>query len=100
VSRTERTRFRVRLFSERKETTGTIMIGSDEIVITLTSTNLSIRVSRSGHVIVSKNPELGLKFSDIANGFGVVTPLLDNEGHCENIKELFKTDDGEEWELA
>ncbi|KAG1773857.1 hypothetical protein EDD22DRAFT_3860 [Suillus occidentalis] len=100
VSRTERTRFRVRLFSERKDTTGTIMIGSDEIVITLTSTNLSIRVSRSGHLIVSKNPELGLKFSDLASGFGVVTPLLDNEGHCENIKELFKKDDGEEWELA
>lgn len=100
VSRTERTRFRVRLFSERKDTTGTIMIGSDEIVITLTSTNLSIRVSRSGHLIVSKNPELGLKFNDLASGFGVVTPLLDNEGHCENIKELFKMDDGEEWELA
>jgi hypothetical protein len=76
------------------------MIGSDDIAITLTSTNLSIRVSRSGHLIVSKNPELGLKFSDFVNGFGVATPLLDNEGHRENVKELFKTDDGEEWELA
>lgn len=100
VSRTERSRFRVRLFSEREDTTGTIMIGSDEIVITLTSTNLSIRVSRSGHLIVSKNPELGLKFSDLVNGFGVVTPLLDSERHGESVKELFKMDDGEEWELA
>lgn len=100
VSCTERTRFRVRLINERKDTTGTIMIGSDDIAITLTSTNLSIRVSRSGHLIVSKNPELGLKFSDFVNGFGVATPLLDNEGHRENVKELFKTDDGEEWELA
>lgn len=100
VSRTERTRFRVRLFSEREDTTGTIMIGSDEIVITLTSTNLSIRVSRSGHLIVSKNPELGLKFSDLVNGFGVVTPLLDNERHGEHVKELFKMNDGEEWQLA
>lgn len=100
VSRTERTRFRVRLFSERKDTTGTIMIGSDEIVITLISTNLSIRVSRSGHLIVSKNPELGLKLSDLMNGFGVMTPLLDNEGPYENVKELFKMDDGEEWELV
>ncbi|KAG1780366.1 hypothetical protein EV702DRAFT_775979 [Suillus placidus] len=100
VSRTERTRFHVRLISERKDTTGTIMIGSDEIAITLTSTNLSIRVSRSSHLIVSKNPEVGLKFSDLVNGFRVVTPLLDNEGHCESVKELLKTEDGEEWELA
>ncbi|KAG1718927.1 hypothetical protein EDB19DRAFT_1649155 [Suillus lakei] len=100
VSRTERTRFRVRLISERKDIAGTIMIGSDEIAITLTSTNLSIRVSRSSHLIVSKSPEPGLKFSDLTNGFGVVTPLLDNEGQCGNIKELFKTDDGEDWELV
>lgn len=100
VSRTERTRFRVQLISERKDTTGTIMIGSDEITITLTSTNLSIRISRSSHLIVSKSPESGLKFSDLVNGFAVVTPLLNNEGQSENIKELFKTEDGEEWELV
>ncbi|KAG2159028.1 uncharacterized protein EDB93DRAFT_439638 [Suillus bovinus] len=100
VSRTERTRFRVRLIDERKDTTGTIMIGSDEIAITLASTNLSIRVSRSAHLIVSKSPELGLKFSDLQNGFGVVTSFLDNEGHGENVKELLRTDDGEEWVLA
>ncbi|KAG2345142.1 hypothetical protein BDR05DRAFT_998736 [Suillus weaverae] len=100
VSRTERTRFHIRLISERKDTTGTIMVGSDEIAITLTSTNLSIRVSRSSHLIVSKNPEVGLKFSDLVNGFRAVTPLLDNEGHYESVKELLKTEDGEEWELA
>lgn len=100
VSRTERTRFHIRLISERKDTTGTIMVGSDEIAITLTTTNLSIRVSRSSHLIVSKNPEVGLKFSDLVNGFRAVTPLLDNEGHCEGVKELLKTEDGEEWELA
>jgi hypothetical protein len=100
VSRTERTRFRVRLINERKDTAGTIMIGSDEIAITLTCADLSIRVSRSSHLIVSKSPEIGLKFSDLVNGFGTVTPLLENEVHCKNVKELLKTDDVEEWELA
>ncbi|KAG2151855.1 hypothetical protein BD769DRAFT_1380719 [Suillus cothurnatus] len=58
------------------------------------------RVSRSSHLIVSKSPEIGLKFSDLVNGFGVVTPLLENEDRCKNVKKLLKTDDGEEWELA
>ncbi|KAG1753678.1 uncharacterized protein EDB91DRAFT_1077399 [Suillus paluster] len=100
VSRTERTRFRVRLMSERKDATGTIMIGSDEIAITLTSAKLSVRVSRSCHLIISKSPEPGLKLSDLVNGFGVVTPLLESDPESEDLKELFKTDDGEEWELV
>ncbi|KAG0699847.1 hypothetical protein DFH29DRAFT_27649 [Suillus ampliporus] len=99
LSRNERTRFRVRLISERKDATGTIMIGSDEIAITLTSANLSVRVSRSSHLIVSKSPEPGLKFSDLVNGFAMVTPPPDCDRESEDLKELFKTDDGEEWEL-
>lgn len=100
VSRTERTRFRVRLIDECKDTTGTIMIGSDKIAITLTCTNLSIRVSQTGFLFVSKNPDPGLKFGDLVNGFGAMNPLLENEDHYKNVKELFKMDDGEEWELA
>jgi len=100
VSRTERTRFRVRLINERKDGKGTIMVGSDEITITLTSTNLSIRVSDSGQLIVSKSPESGLKFSDLVNGFGAGATLWGKNGERGDVKELFKTDDGEEWELV
>ncbi|KAG2362018.1 hypothetical protein BDR07DRAFT_1376825 [Suillus spraguei] len=85
VSHTEQTRFRVRLVNERMDTTGT-MIGSDDIIIILTSVNVSVRVCRSTHLIISKSSELGLKFSDLVNEFGVVDSLLDNEGHCENAK--------------
>jgi hypothetical protein len=100
VSRTERTRFRVRLTSERKDGKGTIMIGSDNIAITLTSVNLSIRVSDSGQLIVSKSPESGMRFGDLVNGFRAGVTLWDKDGQSEHVKELFKTDDGEEWELV
>jgi hypothetical protein len=104
VSRTERTRFRVRLTSERKEGKGTIIIGSDEITITLTSANLSVRAVGDGRGVlkVGNNPEPGLKLSDLVNGFKAGSTLVRATSYdrSEQVKELYKTDDGEEWELA
>lgn len=100
VSSTERTRFRVRLANEKQGDKGTIMIGSDEITITLTSNNLSAKVSDGGQLIVSKNPESGMKFSSLVNGFRVGATLWNKDGNNGHVKELFKTDDGEEWELV
>ncbi|KAG2342654.1 hypothetical protein BDR05DRAFT_948728 [Suillus weaverae] len=97
ISRTERTRFRVGLTD--KGTAGAIMIGSDEIVITLPSLSRSIRVTGSGQVILSTAPELGLKFSDLLSKF-TVGPTLYKDGQSLDTRELFYTDDGEEWELA
>lgn len=97
ISRTERTRFRVGLTD--KGTAGTIMIGPDEIVITLPSLSRSIRVTGSGQVILSTAPELGLKFSDLLSKF-TVGPTLYKDGQSLDTRELFYTDDGEEWELA
>lgn len=94
VSRTERTRFRVRLIDEDKGK-GTIMIGSDHIAITLVSIDLSIIVSDSGQLIVSKGPDSGLKFGDLVNGF-----IAESTFRSEYVKELFRTEDGEEWELV
>jgi hypothetical protein len=93
VSRTERTRFRVRLTSERKD--GAIMIGSDDITITLTSANLSVRASDNGHgaLRVGNNPELGLKLSDLVNGFKAGASLLrtTSDNRNEQVNELVKT---------
>jgi hypothetical protein len=100
VSCTERTRFRVRITNERQGGKGTIMIGSDEIAITLISNNLSVKVSDSGQLIVSRSPESGLKFGDLVNGFRVGDTLWDQCGQHGHVKELFKTDEGEEWELV
>jgi len=107
VSRTERTRFRVRLASEGTNYKGTIMIGSDEICITLTSANLSINVSSNGDsLIVANSPVPGLKFSDLNNGFkagGTIArrqEYLAGQYRDELVKELIKSVDGEEWELA
>ncbi|KAG1775121.1 hypothetical protein EV702DRAFT_1120613, partial [Suillus placidus] len=96
ASSTQRTRFHVSRTGSGT-TCGTVMIGSDEIVITLTTVNLSINVNDStGQVIVSPAPESGLKFSDLLNRFTVGPPLVENS----NMKELLYTQDGEKWELA
>ncbi|KAG2036187.1 hypothetical protein BDR03DRAFT_960415 [Suillus americanus] len=100
VSRTERTRFRISL-SDRG-TAGTVMIGSDEIVITLTTVNLSMSViANSGQAIVSSAPTKSrFKFSDLLSRF-TVGPTLYKDDQSLDMKELIYTDDGEvEWELA
>jgi hypothetical protein len=79
------------------------MIGSDDIVITLPTVNRSIKVADSGQVILSHAPELGLKFSDLLSKFtvGPSSCTGDSEGSQSlEMKQLFNTDDGEEWELA
>ncbi|KAG1852443.1 hypothetical protein DFJ58DRAFT_791039 [Suillus subalutaceus] len=94
VSQTERTRFLVSRTDSG--TAGTIIIGSDQIAITLTTVDMSINVVTStGQVIVSTAPMSGLKFSDLLNKFttGATDQSLD-------MRELIYTDDGEEWELA
>ncbi|KAG1814357.1 uncharacterized protein BJ212DRAFT_1300660 [Suillus subaureus] len=97
VSHTERTLFRVSRTDSG--TAGTIIIGSDEINITLTTVDLSINVIAStGQVIVSAVPMSGLKFSDLLNKFTVGPTYIDDQNLA--TRELLGTDDGEEWELA
>ncbi|KAG1721755.1 hypothetical protein EDB19DRAFT_1917117 [Suillus lakei] len=100
VSRTERTRFRVQLTG--RDTAGTIMIGSDEISITLPSVNLPINVDENGQVVVSQTPQSGLRFGDLLDGFCAGPTLYDKDGKSLDLKELIKTAvaDGEEWELV
>ncbi|KAG1775108.1 hypothetical protein EV702DRAFT_1269642 [Suillus placidus] len=97
VSRTERTRFRVCL--AEKGTAGTVMIGSDEIVITVPSLSRSIDVTDSGQVILATAPQSGLKFSDLLSKF-TVGPTVYKDGQSLDTRELLYTDDGEKWELA
>ncbi|KAG0703435.1 hypothetical protein DFH29DRAFT_916324 [Suillus ampliporus] len=99
VSRTERTRFRVSRTDAN--TAGTIMIGSDTIAITLTTADLSINVANvSGKVMLAQDPELGLKFGDLVNRFSAGPTLLDSNSNSLNVKGLFMTTHGEEWELV
>ncbi|KIK46123.1 hypothetical protein CY34DRAFT_76726, partial [Suillus luteus UH-Slu-Lm8-n1] len=97
VSRTERTRFRVSRTD--KGTAGTVMIGSDEIVITLPNLNLSINVADNCQVMLTSAPQLGLKLSDLLSKF-TMGPTLRKDGQSQDMKELFNMDDGGEWELA
>ncbi|KAG0692607.1 hypothetical protein DFH29DRAFT_882235 [Suillus ampliporus] len=98
VSRTERTRFRVYLTGAG--TAGTIMIGSDEIAITMTTADKSINIDdKTGKVMLAKNPELGLKFGDLVNRFSAGATLFDKNCKSLGVKELFMTTHGEEWEL-
>ncbi|KAG1728684.1 hypothetical protein EDB19DRAFT_1913725 [Suillus lakei] len=98
VSRTERTRFRVQLTG--RNTAGSIMIGSDEISITLPSVNLPINIDENGQVIVSRTPRPGLKFCDLLDGFCAGPALYDKDGKSLDLRELIQTADGEEWELV
>ncbi|KAG1838933.1 hypothetical protein DFJ58DRAFT_749168 [Suillus subalutaceus] len=98
VSNTERTRFRISRTSS--STAGTVMVGSDEIVITLTAVNLSINVlPENGQVIVSNAPRTGLKFSDFLGKFSTGA-ILYKDGKSLGSRELFYMEDGEEWELV
>jgi len=100
VSRTERTRFRISLSG--RGTAGTVMIGSDEIVITLTNLNLSVNViASSGQAIVSNAPTKSkFKFSDLLSRF-TVGPTLTKDNQKLDMKALIYSDDEEaEWELA
>jgi len=100
ASRTERTKFRIRLTDESENGKGTIMIGTDEITITLTSANLSVGTygNVNGVLSVGNNPELGLEFSALSRGFKAMHTTT-NVGN-EVVKELVMTDDGEKWELV
>ncbi|KAG1870815.1 hypothetical protein F4604DRAFT_850752 [Suillus subluteus] len=97
LSRTERTRFRVRRTASNSA--GTVMVGSDGIVITLLSANLSIQVtSTTGQVIVSTTPMAGLTFGDLSKF--IAGPTLYKDGVSLDKKELFYSDEGGDWELA
>ncbi|KAG2139854.1 uncharacterized protein EDB93DRAFT_1090063 [Suillus bovinus] len=96
VSRTERTRFTVS--RTNTGTSGTVMIGSDNIAIALTTVNLSVNVNTvTGQVILSPAPLSGLTFSALLSNFMVGPSLVENG---ENVKELLYTENGEQWELA
>ncbi|KAG2047816.1 hypothetical protein BDR06DRAFT_999980 [Suillus hirtellus] len=96
VSRTERSRFTVSRTASG--TAGTVIIGSDNVVITLTTVDLSVNVNATtGRVILSLAPLSGLTFSTLLANF-TVGPSLSVDG--ETAKELLYTENGEEWELA
>ncbi|KAG2094846.1 uncharacterized protein F5147DRAFT_778875 [Suillus discolor] len=95
VSRTERTRFTVSRTANG--TAGTVMIGSDEIVIKLTTADLSVNVNATtAQVILSLAPS-ELTFSTLLTNFTVGSSLSVSG---ENVKKLLYTENGEEWELA
>ncbi|KAG1895825.1 uncharacterized protein F5891DRAFT_650036 [Suillus fuscotomentosus] len=96
VSRTERTRFTISRTGSG--TAGTVMIGSDNIVITLTTVDLSVNVNvTTGQVILSLAPLTGLTFSTLLTNF-TVGPSLSVDG--DTVKELLYTEKGEQWELV
>ncbi|KAG2050491.1 hypothetical protein BDR06DRAFT_1023193 [Suillus hirtellus] len=96
ASRTERTRFTISRTGSG--TAGTVMIGADNITITLTTFDLSVNInSTTAQVILSLAPLTGLTFSTLLTNF-TVGPSLFVDG--ENVKELLYTEKGEEWELA
>ncbi|KAG2099300.1 uncharacterized protein F5147DRAFT_712640 [Suillus discolor] len=96
VSRTERSRFTVSRTASGAA--GTVMIGSDNIVITLTTVDLSVNVNATtGRVILSLAPLTGLTLSTLLTNF-TVGPSLSVDG--DTVKELLYTENGEQWELA
>ncbi|KAG2093718.1 uncharacterized protein F5147DRAFT_657340 [Suillus discolor] len=79
-------------------TAGTVMIGSDDVVITLTTSDLSVNVdATTAQVILSLAPLTGLTLSTLLTNFTVGSSLSVND---ETMKELLYTVNGEEWELA
>ncbi|KAG1790380.1 uncharacterized protein HD556DRAFT_1446118 [Suillus plorans] len=79
-------------------TAGTVMIGSDDVVITLTTAGLSVNVdATTAQVILSLAPLTGLTLSTLLTNFTVGSSLSVND---ETVKELLYTVNGEEWELA
>jgi len=101
ASRTERTRFFVTLYNEQKD--GIVMIGSDDIAITLTSSRLYVKSDdTSGKLFVSAARE-SMKFSDLLDSFNAGPTFRLKNGqneHVDEVKQLFMTGDGGEWELA
>ncbi|KAG1827910.1 hypothetical protein EV424DRAFT_1537087 [Suillus variegatus] len=96
VSRTERTRFTVSRTAN--DTAGTVMIGSDKIIIKLTTTDLSVNVNATtAQVILSLAPLSELTFSTLLTNFTVGSSLSVSG---ENVNELLYTEHGEQWELA
>ncbi|KAG1790391.1 uncharacterized protein HD556DRAFT_1528969 [Suillus plorans] len=96
VSRTERSRFTVSRTASG--TAGTVIIGSDNVVITLTTVDLSVNVNgTTGQVILSLAPMSGLTFSTLLTNF-TVGPSLSVDG--DTVKKLLYTEHGEQWELA
>jgi hypothetical protein len=70
------------------------MIGSDDISITLPQTNLVVGVNGSGGLIVGHDLLPGLKFSSFGKKF------IAGARSAGDVKALFQTEDGEEWELV
>ncbi|KAG2094869.1 uncharacterized protein F5147DRAFT_719443 [Suillus discolor] len=96
VSRTEHTRFTVSRTASGSA--GTVIIGSDNIVITLTTVDLSVNVNATtDQVFLSLAPLSGLTLSTLFTNF-TVGPSLSVDG--ETMKELLYTEKGEQWELA
>jgi hypothetical protein len=100
ASRTQRTSFRIHIVNETPS--GTIMIGSDDISITLASDEAAqVGVSSEGGLLIGGGMEQRIKFRDFKNGFGTgETVKLQLPHTLEEVKEIFKTPNGEEWDLV
>ena len=94
VSPIDRTQFRVHITNKPGDDKS-IMIGSDDISITLPQTNLVVGVNEFGSLIVGHNPLSDLKFSSFSKKF-----IAGASGSGGDVKALFQTEDGEEWELV
>ncbi|KAF7980435.1 hypothetical protein HWV62_38276 [Athelia sp. TMB] len=108
TSREERTRFRVRI-ADAQMAPGTIMIGSDEIVVSLAFAP-DLQVSVENGVVVAESAGAGadaakLKLSDVRAGFasGGRRRVVDDQNDSDIVvKELIEAKDGsgEGWELV
>ncbi|KAF7974406.1 hypothetical protein HWV62_12256 [Athelia sp. TMB] len=106
TSREERTRFRVRI-ADAQMAPGTIMIGTDEIVVSLAfAPDLEVNVRDGVVVAESGGASAGkLKLSDVRAGFasGGRRRVVDDQNDSDIVvKELIEAKDGsgEGWELV
>ncbi|KAJ8109976.1 hypothetical protein ONZ43_g5994 [Nemania bipapillata] len=99
ASRTERTKFRIRI--KGASTEGKVMIGSDDIQITLAFGDLKTNTNDSNVLVAGKKAET-YKFSDFSGGFMIQGAKGPDECGRESseVDKIYKTDQGEIWELT
>lgn len=100
TSRIHRTLFRISVVNETADNTGLIMIGSDNIVIALTSgtTTLFVNVNNSKILEVTEQPLASIKFADLKDGF-LAQPYSGNM-HTATLRVVIQMTPGEKWELV
>jgi hypothetical protein len=94
----ERTRFRIRIRGSGND--GRVMIGSDDIQITLAFGDLKVKTNDSNVLAASQKAET-YKFGDFTGGFLVEGAKGPSECKDSSTTDnIYKTDQGENWELT